>query len=239
MKRLCFGGSFNPIHYGHLICARAAAEAGGFDKVILFPSAQPPHKPETFDMAPAQDRLAMCHAAIQGYTQLFGIHDLELRRPGASYTIDTVQILRAEGWEEVNWLIGADMLNYLPQWHRIEELVEEVEFYVISRPGSKLHWNMMPKYIRQLQNNVLPAPEIGISASLIRERVRTHRTIDWLTPQPVIDYIKAKGLYRAPVPDSLKKPKVGPRGPRPRPRPRWAADSSAPDPAPQPPADGE
>src|SRR5215210_7294765 len=99
MRTLCFGGSFNPIHHGHLLCARAVAEREGFDRVELIPSAQPPHKAGTaFDMAPAEDRLAMCRLAIEG-TKLFAVNDIELRRSGPSYTVDTARQLKAQGDE--------------------------------------------------------------------------------------------------------------------------------------------
>src|SRR5690242_6189365 len=112
MRRLCFGGSFNPIHQAHLICARAVAEARGFDVVVLVPSAQPPHKTSwPGDMAGAHDRLEMCRRAIADGGKSGGVRfevdDLELRRTGPSYTIDTAAELRARGWERLDWLIGA------------------------------------------------------------------------------------------------------------------------------------
>src|SRR5690606_12868952 len=122
MATLWFGGSFNPIHNGHLICARAVAERAGFDKIVLVPSAQPPHKPDATDLASPQDRATMCRIATQE-DPLFAVDDLELTRPGASYTIDTVAELKQRGEQEVNWLIGADMLAILPQWHRPEDLI--------------------------------------------------------------------------------------------------------------------
>src|SRR5262249_25318255 len=93
MARLWFGGSFNPIHHAHLIGARAVAEARGHEKVVLVPSYQPPHKLLGHDMAPAEDRLAMCQLAVEGST-MFEVDDLELRRGGPSFTIDTVRELK-------------------------------------------------------------------------------------------------------------------------------------------------
>src|SRR5687767_11595954 len=98
MRNLCFGGSFNPIHAGHLICGEAVAKAKDATRLVLIPSATSPHKMGHADMAPADDRLAMCQLAIVGNT-LFEIDDLELRRAGPSYTIDTVRELkRTRGW---------------------------------------------------------------------------------------------------------------------------------------------
>src|SRR5438045_842642 len=116
MRCLCFGGSFNPIHNGHLVCARAAAEILGFSKILLIPVGQPPHKPVRADLAPAESRLAMCRLAANLQPGLFEVDDVEIRLPQPSYTINTVRHLRqTRGWEQVHWLIGADMLLYLPK----------------------------------------------------------------------------------------------------------------------------
>ena len=133
MPRLILGGSFNPIHHGHLICARAVAERAGYSQVTLMPTGQPPHKAIPADLASAPDRLAMARLAVVG-DPLFEVDDLESRSTGTSYTIDTVRRMAPRG-EAIHWLIGADMLLYLPQWHRIEELLGEVKFVVMERPG--------------------------------------------------------------------------------------------------------
>jgi nicotinate-nucleotide adenylyltransferase len=192
--RLIFGGSFNPIHYGHLICARAAAEALGYEQVVLVPSAQPPHKPGAADLAPAGDRLAMAKLAI-GQSTLFKINRIELEREGPSYTIDTARQLKAGGWGKIDWLIGADMVQILPQWHQPEELLREVNFVVLARPGWQLNWEKLPKRFRFLRDGVVEAPMIQISASEIRQRVREGRSIEFLTPAAVVEYIAERGLY--------------------------------------------
>jgi nicotinate-nucleotide adenylyltransferase len=193
---LCFGGTFNPIHHGHLLCARAAAENLGFDRIVLFPSAQPPHKPGIVDLASAEHRLAMCRLAAQDQPELFEVNDLELHRATPSYTIDTAQILKAQGWPKVSWLIGADMLLYLPQWHRAEELVEAVDFVILARPGWTLDWSGLPALFRRLEKNVVSAPLIDISATQIRQRVKEGRSIAWMTPSSVAEYIQLNRLYR-------------------------------------------
>src|SRR5580700_8333935 len=106
-RKVCLGGSFNPIHHGHLLCARAAAEALGIKKVVLIPTAVSPLKIQDKSTAPAADRL-------------------EIRRSGPSYTIDTARELRKAGWKEVIWLIGADLLAGLPKWHEPDALLKEV-----------------------------------------------------------------------------------------------------------------
>src|SRR5438067_948023 len=112
MRTLAFGGSFNPIHYGHLRCAAAAASEGNFERVVLIPSGQPPHKNPHVNLAAASDRLQMCRLAAAD-DDLFIVDDIEMRRDAPSYTIDTARELRLRGWHDINWLIGADMLNSL------------------------------------------------------------------------------------------------------------------------------
>jgi nicotinate-nucleotide adenylyltransferase len=196
MKRLCFGGSFNPIHHGHLICARAVAEQGGFDQVVLIPSAQPPHKPADTNLAAPIDRLAMCQLAVSG-DPLFTIDDIELLRPGPSYTIETVRQFRQNGWPQVNWLIGADMAVYLPHWHETGSLLREVQFILMARPGWTLDLQAMPPEFRHLQQQIVPAPLIDISSTDIRRRLAAGQSIRYMTPPAVADYIAEKGLYSA------------------------------------------
>jgi len=195
MPVLCFGGAFNSIHHGHLICARAVAEAKGFDRVVLIPTGQPPHKPGATDLAPAEDRLEMCRLAISE-SPLFAVDEIELDRPGPSYTLDTAHELARRGWGKTHWLIGADMLLYLPYWHQPAELVREVELIVMARPGWKLDWQTVPGEFRALENKVVEVPLIDIRASDIRRRVAAGLSIAYLTPSAVSEYIRARGLYR-------------------------------------------
>ena len=195
MKTLYFGGSFNPVHHGHLICARHAAERGGFDVVTLVPSATPPHKSTSKELAPAADRVHMCRLAAAGHAG-FEVNDLETRRTGPSYTIDTARALAAETGTPVSWLIGADMVRTLPTWHEPDALLAEVDFVVLARPGWSFDWAAMPDNFRALQTKVIEAPLIEISATGIRQRVRAGLPIDFLTPKPVVDYIRSTGLYR-------------------------------------------
>lgn len=196
MRRLCLGGSFNPIHNGHLICARAVAEAAGFDRVVLIPAGQPPHKPRTPDIAPAEHRLEMCRLAAGLESDLFEACDAEVRKTGQSYTIDTVRLLRSQGWEEVHWLIGADMLQILPQWREAEALVREASLVVMARPGWNIDLAALPPAFRVLQHSIVSAPMLDISSSDIRKRLATGRSIRFLVPECVEQYIHAHGLYR-------------------------------------------
>ena len=195
MKTLCLGGSFNPIHHGHLICARAVMERAGYERVMLIPSAQPPHKPAHANLAPAQDRLRMCQLAVQG-AATFVVDEIELKRTGPSYTIDTARELKSSrGWPEVHWLIGADMLNYLPQWHRATELLREVQFVVMARPGCEFEWQNLPPQFQHLRDHVVETPRIDISSTQLRDRVRAGLPIVYLTPPQVIQHIRDHRLY--------------------------------------------
>ncbi len=197
MRNLCFGGSFNPIHNGHLLCSQAVAGVRDVTKLLLIPSATSPHKVGHADMANAGDRLGMCRLAVEG-NELFDVDDLELRRDGPSYTIDTIRALRHErGWDEINWLIGADQVAALPRWREPAALLREVNFVVMFRPGWSFDWHTLPLEFRVLQNNVVEAPLLDISATDIRRRVRRGDPIDGLVPAAVADYIRSRNQYRA------------------------------------------
>jgi nicotinate-nucleotide adenylyltransferase len=194
-RPLILGGSFNPPHHGHLITARAAAETRGLGGVVLMPTAEPPHKPNSRDLAPAADRLAMCRAAVEG-SFFFSVEDLETTRKGPSYTIDTVRELKRRGWETVRWLIGADMLLTLPTWHEAASLLQEVEFVVMARKGWQLDWDRLPPAYRGLRANIVLTPEVEISSTAIRARIAAGKPIDYLVPPAVERYIAERGLYR-------------------------------------------
>jgi nicotinate-nucleotide adenylyltransferase len=197
MAKLCFGGSFNPIHMGHLICARYAAERLGFESVVLIPSSQPPHKPQSAHLAAAEHRVRMCELAIGGQGG-FEVNALETQRTGPSYTIQTARELVGQGFGKVNWLIGADMLPTLPSWHEPDALLQEVDFVVLNRAGWSIEWETIPDAVRErLRNRVVEAPLIDISATEIRRRVAGGLPIDFLTPAPVVQYIRETGLYRS------------------------------------------
>lgn len=194
MRTLYFGGSFNPIHHGHLICARIAAEVAGFQSVMLIPCAQPPHKPISSDLADASHRLEMCRLAC---SLGFEVSDIELNRPaGPSFTLDTVRQFAGQTRTRISWLIGADMLNLLPKWHEPQALLREVDFVVMARPGWQFDWNRMPQAYQTLKSRVVQTPLIDISATEIRKRVRQSLPIDFLTPAKVCEYIRSRNLYR-------------------------------------------
>jgi nicotinate-nucleotide adenylyltransferase len=198
MHRLCFGGSFNPIHNAHLICSTAAARAAGFARVVLIPSHQPLLKHAQYALASAEDRLKMLDLAISDVPRdgvEFEIDPIEINRRGPSYTIDTVEALRARGWESVDWLIGADQLLNLHRWHRFQDLMREAQFWVMARPGYVIDWSVIHEDARKLSAHVVTAPKLDISATLIRQRLAAGESIDDLVPAKVREYILERRLY--------------------------------------------
>lgn len=197
-----FGGSFNPIHHGHLIVARAVAERLGVARIVLVPSAQPPHK-RGGELAPAEDRLQMARLAVEGEQRL-EVSDVEVRRRGPSYTFLTVEEYRQSLGPDVPlfWVIGGDTLPELHTWYRIRELVDICQVVTAVRPGyedpdlSALARVLSEEQIRRLCVAILPTPRIDISATDIRRRVREGRSIRYLVPEPVRAYVDHRGLYR-------------------------------------------
>lgn len=197
-----FGGTFDPIHIGHLISARAVAERLGLDQLILIPSAKPPHKHAEV-VAEAADRLEMVRLAIAD-EQAFELSDCEIRRAGPSYTIETVRHFRDRLGTEVElyWIIGADSLAELSIWRRITELAELCQIVTACRCGfespdlSPLTGLLDPQQIKRLEAGLLSTPLIDISATQIRRRVSERLSIRWLVPPAVAKYIEQHGLYR-------------------------------------------
>lgn len=195
MSILCLGGSFNPIHHGHLISAIRAAEHLKFDRIALIPSGVPPHKQQVRDLAAAEHRLAMTRLAVEG-SPLFEVLDLEINGPQPSYTIQTVRRLKSLGATAISWLVGADQLPLLPQWHLAGALLEEAQLVVLRRPGYAIDWQALPPKFRVLKEHVVETPQLDISSSAIRQRVADGLPIDYLTPAGVVAYVHHHRLYR-------------------------------------------
>ncbi|MEK6674624.1 MAG: nicotinate-nucleotide adenylyltransferase [Planctomycetota bacterium] len=199
-----YGGSFNPIHHGHLILARAVGEQLNLQRVIFLPSVRPPHK-DPSDDADAVHRAEMVRLAISGEA-LFEFSDFDLTRPGPTYTIDTVFHFRTVYGADVElyWLIGADSLNDLATWHRIKELVNTCRIVTAARPGvGTFEWKRLvakigQEHVSRLRSGILATPEIAISSSEIRLRVQRGESIHELVPPHVEEYIQEHGLYGLP-----------------------------------------
>ncbi|MGH8019529.1 MAG: nicotinate-nucleotide adenylyltransferase, partial [Opitutaceae bacterium] len=187
-----FGGTFDPVHLGHLITAQDAAEAMELDRVLFMPAFRAPLK----DRAPAMDdatRVALLEAAVAA-DERFAVSRLELDRGGVSYTIDTVQELRRLHPEhEIFWIIGTDQAARLPQWHRLEELARLLEFIVLSRPGCEVRQEALPDFLRL---HFVRAHVFDISSSEIRDRVAKGLPVRVFLPASVADRIEQTGLYR-------------------------------------------
>lgn len=195
MRRLCLGGSFNPIHVGHVICARFAAEAAGFDGVRLIPSASNPHKPNA-NLAPADLRVAMINAATAN-DPFFLLDTVETRRGGTSYTFDTASALIDAGEAApVSWLIGTDLLPRLHTWHRFDELISVVTFVVMKRAGQLVDFESCDSRVRSICKTIVDVPQIEISSTLIRERVSQRKSIDGLVHPGVQRIINNASIYR-------------------------------------------
>jgi nicotinate-nucleotide adenylyltransferase len=179
-----FGGTFDPIHHGHLILAREAVEALGLEQVIFIPAAISPHK-ERQQPAPGDARLAMVRAAIEGEPS-FTLDSLELERASPSYAFDTVTTLRRrESSAEFIFLVGEDNVARLPSWHRFTELEKLVQFVVLERTGLKCE-HAYPAIRRH----------VDISATDIRNRVARGQSIRYLVPPAVEQIIRERQLYR-------------------------------------------
>ncbi len=202
MKKLgILGGSFNPVHLGHLVLAETAREALGLERVLFIPAKLPPHK-RAAALADGADRLAMVRLAVAGNSAM-AVSDIELRRPGVSYSVDTVRALREElGSEtEIYFLIGMDTVAELAGWREIAALARLCKFVPLSRPGhagpnaAALERAVGRRPARAILKRALAMPLIGISSSEIRRRVAEGRTIRYLVPDAVAAYIRRKRLY--------------------------------------------
>ena len=200
MKIGILGGSFNPVHLGHLILAEQIRETTGLGRVLFIPASSPPHKPGT-ELAAGEHRLAMVRLAIEG-NPFFEASDVEVRRGGVSYTIDTILELRREHpGDDFHFIIGADSVPELPTWYRTCELVDLCTFLIGSRPGHDIAWDLLTRAlpaatVERLRKNVIPTIPVGISSSAIRLRIREGRSIRYLVPRQVEEYIGRNDLYR-------------------------------------------
>lgn len=195
MATLLFGGSFNPVHHGHLITALRAAEVVGAARVLLIPAAVSPHKRAAVP-APAHHRLAMLQLAVAGVPGL-AVSDIELTRPAPSYTIDTIESL---GGAELIMLMGADQLPKFHTWHRVTDILQRVRVAVLRRPGAGADLPaLLDPALQPYAGRLIPlnTPLVDISATDIRQRVAAGRPIDFLVPPAVAAYIQQHGLYRA------------------------------------------
>jgi len=201
VKTGLYGGSFDPVHFGHLIAAQEVYEHFGLDRVIFIPAAQSPLKQDAVH-ASAADRLAMVQAAIEDDPR-FAVSDIELRRGGLSYTLDTVRELQAQHpGDTFYWIVGGDQAARLPQWHAIEQLAAAVEFIAVDRPSGTPITPPPPRLphssppVPGLRVHRLESRLIDISSTELRERARRGLPLQYFIPHKALVYLKAHCLYR-------------------------------------------
>jgi nicotinate-nucleotide adenylyltransferase len=189
------GGTFDPIHAGHLAAAEELRDRAGLDEVWLMPNALPPHRSPP--AASAADRLAMVRLAIAGRPGLRA-SDLEVRRGGISYTIDTVDEVRREFPDRrFAWLIGSDQARAIRQWKEPDRLLAGVDFIVFNRPGvTVLKDELTPFGFSAPRTRLVTVTTPSIAAHEIREALRSRRPVDELLSAAVRTYIEERGLYR-------------------------------------------
>ena len=193
------GGTFNPVHEGHLALAGMARAAFGLDEVWLIPCAVPPHKTTT-GLAPDADRLAMLRFAIADDPSL-RVLDIEMRLPPPSWTLRTLDALRAEHPDHrFAFIIGGDTLTQLHTWHEPLQVLERARFVTLARAGygrpTADAIRLPPPWPERLLADYREAALPDVSSSGIRDRIRRGESIDGLVPEGVIRYIEEKGLYR-------------------------------------------
>lgn len=211
-----FGGTFNPIHLGHLRTVVEVSEELHLDVVHLIPSAMPPHK-TSHALIKAEDRLKMAQIAVEG-SPLFQLSDVELKRSGPSYTIDTVRHFKVLFGDdaELFWIVGSDAFLELDTWKAYQQLLDEIAFIVMTRPGPVVGENpkdVLDAFIRsKISGDYCLAPSgylhpekqpivpvrvslIEISSSRIRDLIRSGKSIEFMVPEKVRQFITQKGLY--------------------------------------------
>ena len=201
-KIVLFGGTFDPIHLGHTAIAAAAAEHIGADKIIFIPTKRSPLK-DYFPEASDDDRVAMIATAI-AENKKFQLSDCELKKPEASYTLETVRQFRADYGSDtlIYWLVGTDSIDELPRWYKITELIDECNLCVMFRAGfqppdfAKFTAIWGPQRVEKLRRNVIQTPLIDISSTEIRKRLAAGLDVADMLHSSVIDYIRKNHLYQ-------------------------------------------
>jgi nicotinate-nucleotide adenylyltransferase len=190
------GGTFNPPHIGHLICAQEAWLQLELDQVLLIPAARPPHK-QVEEEPGAEHRLELCRRAVQGDPQL-EVSPVEMDRPGLSYTVDTLELLHSRAPDnELFLIVGGDVAAGLPGWHEPERVLSLARLAVAKRPGTPR--DAVDDALASLNGggraDFFRMPRVGISSTLVRRRVRCGEPIRYLVPDAVAEYIEEHRLY--------------------------------------------
>jgi nicotinate-nucleotide adenylyltransferase len=200
MRLGLFGGTFDPVHLGHLLLAEYCREQCQLDAVWFVPAAEPPHKQRP-DLTPAEQRIEMLQLAIGGH-EAFSVCTREIERGGVSYTVDTLSELAAEdAGRQLFFLLGADSLVDLPRWREPARICDLALPVVAARPGSPppdyepLAGLVSPDRLAEIRRHQVEMPQIGISSRDIRRRVAAGHTIRYQTPRAVEKFIETARLY--------------------------------------------
>lgn len=192
------GGTFDPIHYGHLVAAEAAREAFCLEKIIFVPAGIPPHKVQE-EVTPARHRYLMTLLAIMS-NPYFEISRVDLERGGVTYTVDTLADLKKEFSEAIIYFItGADAILEILSWKSPAQVMSMADFIAVTRPGydldqlSKTLGSFYSEFQEQI--HVLEIPPVGISSTALRRRLKEGRSVRYLVPETVVTYIENRGLY--------------------------------------------
>ncbi len=191
------GGTFDPPHMGHLILAESACDALGLEQVLFVPAADPPHK-HNLAITQIEHRLAMLASAIADNPR-FALSNIDVTRPGPHYTADMLRLLSQQyANAELFFILGGDALRDMITWHEPAEIVKWARLAAMGRPGATLDLAAMYEKLPDLADRLVfvDAPDIGISATLLRERLRAGHSIRYLVPESVERYITEHGLYR-------------------------------------------
>lgn len=197
MKLAIMGGTFNPIHIGHLVCAEEAVSQYGLDKALFMPTGLPPHK-EIQDGASSEDRYQMC-AIATATNPRFEVSRYEVDKKQICYTVDTIRHFRQELPEaELFFITGADAVLEILEWKDPRELLAMSTLIAATRPGYPLDKisGTLSRFLTENRVKIMEIPGIGVSSTLIRERVAQGKSIKYLVPEGVEQFIYKEGLYR-------------------------------------------
>ena len=197
MRLGIFGGTFDPIHLGHLLTAEAVLEGLFLDKVIFIPASIPPHKTDKF-VTPPEKRMDMTRLGT-AYNENFAVSDIELKRKGPSYSVDTVSELKNRYPDgEFFFIIGSDAINDIATWHEAKKLIASCNFAAVTRAGKPLNREYLREYFGELAHTNITevkTPQIEISSTDIRRRIGEGKNISYMVTKEVAEYIKREGLY--------------------------------------------
>jgi nicotinate-nucleotide adenylyltransferase len=193
------GGTFDPIHFGHLLAAEEARVTLRLDRVLFAPAGDPPHK-QGYAILPIAHRLRMARLAISD-NPAFDISAVDMDRPGPHYTVDTIQLIRNEwgtGVDETYFIMGADSLAHLLTWHQPDQLVDLCRLAVVARPGYRADLAELEAALPNISRRLdwVEMPVLGISSSDLQRRVREGRSIRYQVPAAVAEYVTEHNLYR-------------------------------------------